>query len=73
VRVDSSRNVFRGSVEDVARQMEFTPRFLFSPRERANLVVRVRVAIDDPREELHAGIPAFATIERSAAAPEALR
>ena len=31
--------------------------------ERTNLVVRVRVRIDDARRELHAGIPAFVRID----------
>jgi HlyD family secretion protein len=73
VWVDASMERLRGVVEDVARTTEFTPRFLFSPTERANLVVRVRIAIDDPREELHAGVPAFAAIERSVRVPEARR
>lgn len=58
VRVDGEPQSFRGVVEDIARKMEFTPRFLFSERERPNLVVRVRVRIDDPAEKLHAGVPA---------------
>jgi multidrug resistance efflux pump len=56
--VDAAREPFQARVEHVARHTEFTPRFLFSERERPNLVVRVRVRIDDPRRELHAGIPA---------------
>ena len=43
-------------------ETEFTPKFLFSPRERPNLVVRVRVRVDDPERRLHAGVPAFARI-----------
>ena len=45
---------------------EFTPRFLFSERERPNLVVRVRVRVDDPKRELHAGVPAFVHARRAA-------
>ena len=66
LRVDSEERSFRGTVEHIARRTEFTPRFLFSPRERPNLVVRVRVRVDDPDERLHAGVPAFVTIERGA-------
>lgn len=73
VRVDSARETFRGTVSDVARATEFTPRYLFSPRERANLVVRVRIDVEDPREELHAGVPAFARIERAPQPSEARR
>ncbi len=58
VRVDGDRARYAGRVEFVGRRMEYTPRFLFSPRERPNLVVRVRVRIDDPNGRLHAGIPA---------------
>jgi HlyD family secretion protein len=64
VRVDAESDPFQGRIEYIAPTTEFTPRFLFSPRERSNLVVRVRVRIDDPQERLHAGVPAFASFER---------
>src|SRR6266851_4427532 len=73
VRVDAARETFHGTVSDVARTTEFTPRYLFSPRERANLVVRVRIDVEDPREELHAGVPALARIERTPQPSEARR
>jgi HlyD family secretion protein len=53
---------FQGLVEMVGRTVEFTPRYVFSEKERANLVVRVRIDVRDPQEALHAGVPAFATI-----------
>ena len=59
LRVDASPDTFPCVVENVARATEFTPRFLFSERERANLVVRVRVRVEDPAQRLHAGVPAF--------------
>ena len=63
VRTDSQRAArFRGAVEMVGRTVEFTPRYLFSEKERANLVVRVRIDLQDPQEALHAGVPAFARI-----------
>ncbi|MFL5308864.1 MAG: HlyD family secretion protein [Myxococcales bacterium] len=73
VRVDAAREPFRGTVSDVARATEFTPRYLFSPRERANLVVRVRIDVEDPAEQLHAGVPAFARIDRTVDPAEARR
>lgn len=63
VRVDERSELFDAKIEHVAPTTEFTPRFLFSPTERANLVVRVRVRINDPEERLHAGVPAFATFQ----------
>lgn len=63
VRVDAEDISFEGEIEHIAPTTEFTPRFLFSPTERANLVVRVRVRVSDPEERLHAGVPAFAAFE----------
>jgi multidrug resistance efflux pump len=70
VMVDASSQPFSGRVEDIGRRTEFTPRYLFSERERSQLVVRVRIRIDDPEQALHAGVPAFVTIGDSA--PRAL-
>jgi HlyD family secretion protein len=60
VRVDGEATPFAGVIETIAARTEFTPRFLFSERERPNLVVRIRVRINDASERLHAGVPAFA-------------
>jgi len=59
VKVDSIADSFSGRVEHVSPTTEFTPRYIFSERERPSLVVRVRVRIEDPRHELHPGVPAF--------------
>jgi len=64
VHVDALSGTLGGHVEDIAHRTEFTPRFLFSERERPNLVVRVRVRIEDPKQRLHAGLPAFVDITR---------
>lgn len=60
VEVDSPDTTFEGRIEWIGRSLEFTPRFLFSERERPNLVLRVRVRISDPEHRLHAGVPARA-------------
>ncbi|HEY3495425.1 MAG TPA: HlyD family efflux transporter periplasmic adaptor subunit [Polyangiaceae bacterium] len=64
IRADGLRAPLGGRVEHVARRTEFTPRYLFSERERPNLVVRVKVRIDDPKALLHAGVPVFVSIAR---------
>lgn len=64
VRVDSMAASLQGVVEYVSPKTEFTPRFLFSEQERPHLVVRVRTRIDDARQLLHAGVPAFVQFER---------
>ncbi len=62
VRIDALKEPLSGKVTEVGRRTEFTPRYLFSDVERSNLVVRVRVAVEDPTERLIAGVPAFVTI-----------
>jgi len=65
VRADGIQAPLKGKVEHIARRTEFTPRYLFSDRERANLVVRVKIAIEDPKRQLHAGVPVFVTVDRN--------
>lgn len=64
VKTDALAAPLPGVVEHIARRTEFTPRFLFSDRERPNLVLRVRVRVDDPEARLHAGVPAFVGIAK---------
>ncbi len=71
LRVDAMKETVAGHVEYIASRTEFTPRFLFSEQERPNLVVRVRVRLDDAKEQLHAGVPAFVTISRGEAQTQA--
>jgi len=62
LRVDGVGSELKGTIEHVYPRAEFTPRFLFSESERPNLVLRVRVRAEDPKHELHAGVPAFVTL-----------
>jgi HlyD family secretion protein len=59
VRIDSLPEPLPAKVERISHTTEFTPRYLFSEKERSNLVVRVRVRVEDPRHLLRAGVPAF--------------
>lgn len=58
-RVDTYAEPFTGRVQYLSPVLEFTPRYLFSPQERPDLVVRVRVRLHDPTRRLKAGIPVF--------------
>lgn len=60
VFVDATAAPFSAVVTHIARNTEFTPRYIFSVTERSKLVIRVRLALDDPTEKLHAGVPARA-------------
>jgi HlyD family secretion protein len=64
IRADGVGAPLGGHVEHIARRTEFTPRYLFSERERPNLVVRVKIRIDDPKALLHAGVPVFVNVTR---------
>jgi len=57
--VDGVRSPLTGRIEHVFPKTEFTPRYLFSEGERPNLVLRMRVRVDDPERVLHGGVPAF--------------
>jgi HlyD family secretion protein len=48
-----------GVIERVYPHLEFTPRYVYSPRERPNLLARIRVRLDDRDARLHAGQPAY--------------
>jgi len=61
VAVDGVETPLAGRIEHVFPKTEFTPRFLFSEGERPNLVLRMRVRVDDPGHVLHSGVPAFVT------------
>lgn len=54
---DGETGPFAGQVETIAHTAEYTPRYLLSEEDRAALVSRVRVRIDDRQERLHAGVP----------------
>ncbi|MGH7438918.1 MAG: HlyD family secretion protein, partial [Polyangiaceae bacterium] len=60
--VDALGDAFRGVVEYLSPDAEFAPKFLFSDRERLNLVIRVRVRVDDPGHKLHSGVPVFVQV-----------
>jgi len=64
--VDARDEPLAAKIEYVWPRAEFTPRFLFSERERPNLVIRVRVRIDDPELVLVAGLPVFVKLKEAA-------
>ncbi|HEX5097876.1 MAG TPA: HlyD family efflux transporter periplasmic adaptor subunit [Polyangiaceae bacterium] len=73
LRADGIEGALEGHVEHIARRTEFTPRYLFSETERANFVVRVKVRIDDPGAQLHAGVPVRVSIDRNTPADQRAR
>lgn len=69
VTVEGLPGELGGTIERVFPHAEFTPRYVYSPRERPNLMLRLRVRIDDREGKLAAGLPAYAR-PASAARPQ---
>ena len=63
VSVDSfPGKVFRGQVNYIASEAEFTPKNVQTKEERVNMVFAVKVKIPNPEHELKPGMPADAVI-----------
>jgi HlyD family secretion protein len=58
VEIEGLSGRFKGRLEDVAREPEFTPHFALTERERANLVYEARVRLEDAPADLRPGLPA---------------
>jgi HlyD family secretion protein len=60
VRVDGVDRAFEGTVSFVSPVAEFTPKNVQTPEERAKLVFRVKLALDNPDGVFKPGMPADA-------------
>jgi HlyD family secretion protein len=70
VRVDGSRDEFSGKVTFVSQVAEFTPKNVQTPEERAKLVFRIKVGLDNPRGIFKPGMPGdayFSSVQPSKA------
>ena len=55
--------VYPGKVSFISDQAEFTPKTVQTYEERVKLMYRVKISLDNPRQELKAGMPADAIVE----------
>jgi len=63
VRVDAYPNeTFEGNVKFIAPEAEFTPKNVQTEEERVNLVIAVKITLDNPNHRLKPGMPADAEI-----------
>ena len=60
VRADGSDRAFAGTVSFISPVAEFTPKNVQTPEERAKLVFRVKLALDNPDGVFKPGMPADA-------------
>jgi len=58
ILVDGSRQAYKGHVTFIADKAEFTPRNVQTPEERVTQTIAVKITVDDPDENLHAGVSA---------------
>jgi HlyD family secretion protein len=54
---------YPGKVSFISDQAEFTPKAVQTFEERVKLMYRVKISLENPRQELKAGMPADAVIE----------
>ncbi|MEJ2157888.1 MAG: HlyD family efflux transporter periplasmic adaptor subunit [Desulfobacteraceae bacterium] len=55
--------VYPGKISFISDQAEFTPKAVQTYEERVKLMYRIKISLDNPRQELKAGMPADATIQ----------
>jgi HlyD family secretion protein len=58
VKVEGLDTWFKGKVEHISREAEFTPHYALTERESAHLVYETRVRLTDPKRDLPPGLPA---------------
>jgi HlyD family secretion protein len=64
ITTDSYRGkVYRGKVTFINSEAEFTPKNVQTQEERVKLVFAVKIAVDNPNQELKPGMPADARIK----------
>jgi HlyD family secretion protein len=67
VRVDGHDGTFEGRVAFISPVAEFTPKNVQTPEERAKLVFRIKIALDNPEGLFKPGMPADAWFDGDAA------
>lgn len=63
IDVEGLDKVFKGKVEYVSREPEFTPHYSLTERESAHLVYETKVRLTNPNKDMPAGVPSRVTIK----------
>jgi HlyD family secretion protein len=66
IRVDGSGKTWPATIGYISPVAEFTPRTVQTEDQRADLVYRLRLTVDDPKNELRQGQPVTVTLPSSA-------
>jgi HlyD family secretion protein len=59
-----AKTVYKGRIGFISSEPEFTPKSVQTEKERAKLVYRIKIDIDNPQHTLKPGMPADATMPR---------
>jgi len=73
VKVEGIESWFKGKVEHVSREPEFTPHYALTERETAHLVYETRIRLIDPKRDLPPGIPARVILPLEKVAKEEIK
>jgi HlyD family secretion protein len=58
IYVDGGKQPYKGHVTFISDKAEFTPRNVQTPEERVTQTIAVKITVDNPDENLHAGVSA---------------
>jgi multidrug efflux pump subunit AcrA (membrane-fusion protein) len=58
IAVDGAKGPYKGHVSFISDKAEFTPRNIQTPEERVTQTIAVKITVDNPDENLHAGVSA---------------
>ncbi len=56
---------YEGRVSFIASEAEFTPRTVQTRGERVKLVYRIKIDVNNPKQELKPGMPADAVLQEN--------
>jgi HlyD family secretion protein len=59
----NSKEIYRGRLNFIASEAEFTPKQIQTQEERVKLVYRIKIDVDNPQHELKSNMPADAVID----------
>ncbi|MDQ7821940.1 MAG: efflux RND transporter periplasmic adaptor subunit [Candidatus Eremiobacteraeota bacterium] len=70
ITIDSSKNVFEGTIYYISDEAEFTPKSVQTKEDRVKLVYRIKARVENKSQELKPGMIADGTIDISTMGPE---
>lgn len=73
ITISGLDKTFTGNITEIASRGEFTPKTIQTKKERANIVYKVKIEVENTEGILKPGMPADVTIKKSLPASEATK